>query len=125
VRQADPRLRPFGEALAEALVARGRTQRELADALGITQSAISAWKYGNAEPAPPTVFRIERALGVDPGSLSVHLGFVPAGADVSALGGGAYSFEAAIAGDGRLDERGRRVLRAAYRELVRAERPSQ
>src|SRR5688500_13856454 len=80
------RLRPFGEALAEVLSQRSWTQRELAEALGITQSAISAWKYGNAEPAPVTVFRIEQVLGTEPGTLSVHLGFLPVGvgcADIS------------------------------------------
>jgi transcriptional regulator with XRE-family HTH domain len=113
-RRVDPKLRPFGQALADALTARGWTQRELAEALGITQSAISAWKYGHAEPAPLTVFRIERALGVAPGSLSMNLGFLPL--DSAALG---HSFELAVANDPRLDERGRRVLRATYRELLR------
>ena len=115
MRQVESRLRPFGEALAEALATRGWTQRELADALGITQSAISAWKYGHAEPAPVTVFRIEQALGAEPGSLSMNLGFVPVGSDHS----GGSSFEAVLANDPRLDDRARRVLRATYRELAR------
>ncbi len=117
MRHVDPRLRPFGQALADALEARGWTQRELADALGITQSAISAWKYGNAEPAPLTVFRIERALGVKPGSLSMNLGFVPVESCTDGVDGA--SFDVAIANDPRLDDRARRVLRATYQELVR------
>ena len=116
VGRVDSRLRPFGEALAEALTVRGWTQRELADALGITQSAISAWKYGNAEPAPVTVFRIERVLGVEPGTLSVHLGFLPLGA-----GSAEVSFDAVVACDPRLDEQARRVLRATYRELAQGQ----
>lgn len=116
VRPGDARLRPFGEALAEALVLRGWTQRELAEALGITQSAISAWKYGHAAPAPSTVFRIEQTLGAEPGSLSMNLGFVPVGSDTTTCG---TSFDAVVANDPRLDDRARRVLRATYRELAR------
>jgi len=113
VGRVESRLRPFGEALAEALGACSWTQRELADALGITQSAISAWKYGNAEPSPVTVFRIEQVLGIEPGTLSIHLGFLPVGA-----GSAEVSFDAAIACDPRLDDQARRVLRATYRELA-------
>ena len=119
--RVESRLRPFGEALAEALVARGWTQRELADALGITQSAISAWKYGNAEPSPGTVFRIEQVLGAEPGTLSMHLGFLP----MAASGACGVSFDAVIANDPRLDDQARRVLRATYRELAQGQAQGQ
>jgi hypothetical protein len=59
------------------------------------------------------VFRIERALRVEPGSLSMHLGFLPLDRRHQAP-----VFEIAIATDPHLDDHARRVLRALYRELT-------
>ncbi len=102
----------FGDALADALSRLGWTQRTLADALGMSQSAVSHWKAGTSEPLPRTVFAVEETLGLPPGELSRHLGYLPAG-DVPAA-----TVEAAIAGDARLSPQHRRVLLATHRELI-------
>lgn len=112
------RLRAFGAALAEALATRGCTQRELGHALGgITQSAISAWRSGLAEPGTETVFAIERTLGLPGGHLSRHLGYVPPASAEAAAG-----TVAAVENDPLLTDDERRALLAVYLELVRGRR---
>ncbi len=86
------RVREFGEALARAMSVRGMTHRRLGEELGVTQSAISAWKSGAAEPSPRTVFAIERALELPPGHLSRTLGYVP----ISGRPAGTASFDEVV-----------------------------
>jgi transcriptional regulator with XRE-family HTH domain len=75
---AEARLRRFGEALAEARQARGVSQTGMGRLLGRTsQSTVSGWELGVAEPSPLVVFAIEKALKLDPGFLSRHLGYAP------------------------------------------------
>ena len=45
--------------------ARGLTQRELAEQVGTTQSAIARLEAGNISPSLPTLERIATALGVE------------------------------------------------------------
>lgn len=70
----------FHAALADTLSARGITQRALADAVGVRQNTVSRW-CKDETPEPARVFQIEDALGVEPGALSHHLGYMPVGSD--------------------------------------------
>lgn len=67
----------FGPALAQALRIRHVTQSELARRLAVTRTTVNEWVNDKSAPAPETVFKIERALGLPPGDLSIHLGFLP------------------------------------------------
>lgn len=105
----------FGEALAAALGVRSITQRDLGARLGgVTQSSISAWRSGHAEPLPDTVFAAERVLGLRPGTLSRHLGYVPN----EALDKPPSSFDQVVAEDPLLDVVQKRALLAVYREFT-------
>ncbi len=44
---------------------RGLTQRELAERLGTTQSAIARLEAGNVSPSLPTLDKVAEALGVE------------------------------------------------------------
>ena len=50
-------------------IARGLSQTELADALGLDQTTISAWESGKAEPTLFNLRRLADILGVTPGDL--------------------------------------------------------
>src|SRR3954451_19446032 len=89
----------FGRLLSDALRARGMRQEDLAGLLGTTQSSVSGWINGRYEPAAPTVFTVERCLGMEPGSLSRPLGYL-AGEPASRL----VSVESAIAQSPQLDD---------------------
>ncbi|MEY2452398.1 MAG: helix-turn-helix protein [Acidimicrobiaceae bacterium] len=89
------------------------TQQELAEAVGVTQSAVSAWEADGAIPEPRVVFAVERALRLSPGQLSGALGYVP----VDAMGV-THGVVESVEADPSLDEVGRRVLLAVYRELT-------
>lgn len=51
--------------IAAARIAKGWTQRQLADALGVGQSIIARWETGGRTPKMQTLQRIADALGVD------------------------------------------------------------
>lgn len=76
------------------------------------QPTISGHWLSVAPPGPHTVFAIEQALLLRPGSLSKMLGYVPASARSST------SVRDAIADDAGLTDSGRRALLAAYEQLV-------
>lgn len=62
---------------------RGRmTQAELADRLGVSQSAVSQWETGTTEVTAEHMIRLEGVLGLRSGSLFVEAGYV----DESLLG---------------------------------------
>lgn len=112
----------FGEALRRARLAAGLTQVDL-EASGIVdgQSTWSGWE--NPHPArprskpltPEKVFEIEKFLGVAPGSLSKHFGYLPASVVKVAC-----TFEQAIASDPNLTKTQKANLRALYREFTRS-----
>lgn len=108
------RRRAFGEALGEAMQMRSMTQLELGQTLGITQSAVSAWKAGQAAPEPDVVFAVEQSLTMPAGWLSRHLGFVPADFRKQPP----VSVPDAALVDPLLDEPGKRAVIAVYRELT-------
>lgn len=103
----------FGSSLARALRLRAMTQVELAESLDTAQSVISAWINGRSEPGPTTVFDLEKKLGMDPGSLSRTLGYLPLEAKV------ASTVRDAVAKDFSIDEQYKPMLIAVHRELVR------
>jgi transcriptional regulator with XRE-family HTH domain len=105
----------FGKALAFAMQTADVSQRQLGDHVGISQSAISEWVNGNNEPTAEDVFKAEAFLGVEPGRLSQHLGYLPP----AARGKAPYTFEQAIADDPDLSEDQREYLRVMYREYVK------
>lgn len=109
------RLRKFGEALAQAMSLRKMTHRRLGEEIGVTQSAISAWKSGAAEPSSRTVFAIERVLQLPPGHLSRNLGYLPVDGRTSQT----VSFEQVVIGDPMLAEDQKRGLIALYRSFLK------
>jgi transcriptional regulator with XRE-family HTH domain len=104
----------FGRLLCDAMKARGMKQEDLAGMLGITQSSVSGWINGKYEPAAATVFTIEHCLGMEPGSLSRPLGYLPV-EPVSRM----VSVESAIAQSALLDDEEKAALSAMYRLLVK------
>lgn len=76
------------------------------------QPTVSGHWFTVAPPDPETVFAIERALLLRPGTLSRILGYVPASARSS------RSVRDAIAEDPGLSDAGKRALLAAYEQLV-------
>lgn len=79
----------FGNALACARQTHKMTQREVARALNVSQGLISGWETGSYEPSPRDACRVEEVLGVDPGELTRHLGYLPLAAAGRALDSGA------------------------------------
>ena len=92
-------------------------QEDLAGLLGATQSSVSGWINGKYEPAPGTVFTIERCLGVEPGALSRPLGYLPVEPAASTM-----SVEGAIAESPLLDDEDKVALAGMYRALTRTRR---
>lgn len=101
----------FGAALWAAMQSKDVSQSALARALGRGQSTVSTWIAGNAAPAPDVVFDIERQLEVPPGSLSHHLGYVPARS-------GAEPVIDAIERDPRLNDEQRGTLVGLFRDFT-------
>jgi len=52
--------------LAEIIAERKITQEALAEDSGVTQREISLYKTGKREPSLPTLYKIAKALKVDP-----------------------------------------------------------
>jgi transcriptional regulator with XRE-family HTH domain len=100
--------------LADALRGRGMKQEDLARSLGTTQSSVSGWINGKYEPAAATIFTIERSLGLDPGSLSRPLGYLPVEPAARPI-----SVEAAITQCTTLDDDAKAAISALYRVLAR------
>lgn len=117
VEASDAQVAEFAAALSAQLAGRRIVDfaRSVSEVSGerATDSSVYYWMSATNEPSRAKVFAIERVLGLKPGSLSRHLGYLPVGAkDVKTVAD-------AIASDGALDERGRRALLALYRELTR------
>ena len=60
----------FAAALRRHLKLWGLSQTALAERLGTTQSAVSAWASGKSTPNPDRVFELERIFEVSPGTLA-------------------------------------------------------
>jgi transcriptional regulator with XRE-family HTH domain len=107
--------RRFGRALQRAREECGLSQRELADALGVSQASVSQWLLGKTAPRPERTAALERVLRMEPNSLAQLLGQVPYN-DRAATP--SVSVTEAAEADPRLGARERRILTAVYRELV-------
>lgn len=106
---ASPEMRQaFAAALDEAIRA-ASTPVAVAEHVGLSDDAVRKWTRGLSEPPPLTVFAVERFLGLAPGELSRHLGYLPVGASTSVA--------AAVDADPRLNEVGRAGVLGAYRAL--------
>lgn len=101
-------LAAFGRALDEAMRAVPLAPAAVGAHVGISDDAVRKWVRGDVEPPPWRIFGVEQLLGLAPGELSHHLGFVPVGV---------ASVFAAIDADPSLNERDRKVLRTTYRAL--------
>lgn len=62
----------IGEQIKRFRKEHGLTQKQLADACGMVDSAIRKYESGSVRPKMATVFRIAKALGVEPLELTVH-----------------------------------------------------
>ena len=109
----EDRRKAFGVALRDALAGRGLQQAYLAESLGTTQSTISAWINGRAEPDAFTVFAVEDCLDLSPGFLSRLLGYLP----LNAVNAPA-SVEQSVAVSDEVDEDSKRMVLAVWRTLV-------
>lgn len=102
----------FSAAVTEAIHQSRRTPREVGEEMGWTADYVLKIGRGERTPAHPVdVFAFEAILGVQPGELSRHLGYLPVGATPSVV--------AAIEADQGLTPEGRRHLIALYREARR------
>lgn len=79
--ESDERIKNFSEALRRWRLSRPWSQTEAAEMCHVTQPQWSNLESGQIEPLPRKVFEIERELGMDPGDLSRHLGYLPHGGD--------------------------------------------
>jgi hypothetical protein len=59
----------------------GRDVAALAAALGVSERTVRSWTRAERLTAPGVVFALEDRLGVAPGTLSRHLGYLPVGRD--------------------------------------------
>lgn len=91
----------------------GWTQEALGSAIGFVQAAVSAWVGGKTQPDMDTAFLVERTLGVRPGSLTRHLGYLPPDAVKSVA-----TVESSILEDGALSEAEKQMLLGAYRAAM-------
>lgn len=106
--------RRFGNAFGELLALRGMSQTAFAARLGTSQSMVSAWIAGDYACSNEQVFAIEKALKVQPGTLSQHLGFLPPEAVAARLA----SVEEAVMADALLGPDSKRALIGLYGVLV-------
>lgn len=114
------RRRDFADALRDVLEAKNLTHRQLADLCGWAgHQKIYPWLEATAEPAPDTVFEIERALRLRPGALSLKLGYAPPEAlKAQPLA----DFNAVVDADPALEDRAKDLLKQTYATLIRRPR---
>jgi transcriptional regulator with XRE-family HTH domain len=55
----------FSERLADAIRSSGKTQREFAEAMGVTSATVSNWVQGHSSPSVEKAVRCAELLGVD------------------------------------------------------------
>lgn len=112
--EREEKLGVFAQALLDALAFGGITRDELAQRIDTSASAVTNWTMGRAEPRPTTVFAIETALQLSPGSLSRILGFCPC--DTPPVIG----FYDVVTNDPKLRREAKSGLLQLYRSLVGA-----
>jgi transcriptional regulator with XRE-family HTH domain len=95
----------LGDAIRKACD--GHPQRQLAAALGVTQSTISKWWRGEVEPVPSQIDALEIACGRPHGFVFRLAGWF----------GEISSVEQCLAYDATISDEGKEVILAAYRAL--------
>ena len=106
----------FRRILRETRIRRRLSLNALGSVAGVSKSAAAQWESGRSLPVPAKVPGLERALELEPGTLSRLLGYLPitSGDDKTTL-----DVIEAIRRDTRLGEHGQELLIAMYRQLVR------
>lgn len=77
LRKASPQIRAWVAAFEQFMREHDLDQPTVAVLCDTTQQAVSRWLMGQVPIQPDRQFAIEKALQLEPGSLSRHLGFVP------------------------------------------------
>lgn len=113
--RAESRAR-FGLAVRTARTDTGWSQELLAQKIGVSQSAVGSWENGMFSPDPSTVFGLEALLGLRPGVLSQHLGYIPLGAEGLTT---PRDVREAVLRDERLDQTGKTAVIQLYDTLSR------
>jgi transcriptional regulator with XRE-family HTH domain len=108
----------FRQALRHAREEHGWSQRQLAQQVGVSHSAISSWERGSSLPEPTNVVDLEGALSLESGTLARLLGYMP----LETMRREFRTVLDAIMADPDLGQRERDLLLAMYRELVRQRR---
>lgn len=106
---------PFGATLTDLLASRAVSQQALADRVEVTRASVNDWCQGRAVPRPATVFAIERALDVKPGTLSRLLGYLPLEAEDCPP----VTVPQVISQAPELGDQARHLLLVIYEELIR------
>lgn len=110
------RLEAFALAASRHLNERGARTR-LAKAIDVKPQTLSGWINGSRMPPVEKVSEIEEHLALPPGTLTVHLGYLPLAAkDVTIT-----STEEAIIADQRFDGSQKRLLFQMIDQLLAAQ----
>jgi transcriptional regulator with XRE-family HTH domain len=106
----------FRRVLKETRTRRRLSLRALGAVAGVSKSAVAQWENGRSLPVPGKVPDLERALELEPGTLSRLLGYLPI-----ASGDAKTSLDVieAIRHDARLGQHGQELLITMYRQLLR------
>lgn len=108
----------FGKTLAMERKRHHLSQSELGRRIGgAVQATISSWETGVTQPLPDQVFAIEDELGLDGGSLSQYLGYIPADQGPVCCRSTMEHIEAE-----RWPAWGKRLMLSAYQEVEAAAR---
>lgn len=99
-------VRDFARRLTVFRERSGYGQRAIGEALGVSQSLVSYWECATYVPEPALVFKLEKVLQLEPGTLSATLGYMPLRNPSSII--------EAIEGDLELDEDSKSVLLHTY-----------
>lgn len=67
----------WARAIRRAMDDVGTSQRGLGQAVGVSGQAVDQWLKKGKPPEPAKVFAVEHALGLEPGSTSQLLGYLP------------------------------------------------
>ncbi len=107
-----PGLEAFRASAEAAMAAADMDWYDLGRELGVTHQAVRNYFSGETYLRPDRCFRIEQILGVQPGSLSRHLGYLPLDAVAS------RTVPAAARADRRLDDDAVDVVITVYETAV-------
>ena len=105
----------FRRRLRQEREAAGQTQMGLSLKIGVSRSAVWQWEEGKSVPTEANVAALEKELRLQPGALSILLGYLPAGAVEREM----VSVIEALEADPKLGARERELLTAMYRQLVK------